>query len=142
MTTFTVPRLLGRVGVLVLTAGALGLVFGVGGSALARGKDSIHVAKPVGAKRNAVYNVVVSGFSNRQGKAYLFVDYKRCAATLLAETAQALPNEKKVYNVRGAFTRVSGWTSPAAKLDHACVYLVNPKTGQLLASGGTGYLVH
>jgi hypothetical protein len=140
MTTFTVPRLLGRVGVLVLTAVALGLVFG--GSALARSEDSIHVAKPVGAKRNAVYNVVVSGFSNRQGKAYLFVDYKRCAATLVAETAQASPHEKKVYNVRGAFTRVSGWISRASKLDHACVYLVNPKTGQLLASGGTGYLVH
>jgi hypothetical protein len=140
MTTFTAPKLLGRVRVLVLAGVALGLVFG--GSALARGKDSIQVAKPVGAKRNAVYDVIVSGFSNRQEKAYLFVDYKRCAATLPAETAQALPNEKKVYTVHGAFTRVSGWKSPVSKLDHACVYLVNPKTGRLLASGGTGYLVH
>jgi hypothetical protein len=139
MTRFAVPTLLGRVLVLAAVVG-LGLVFG--GSALARVKASIQVAKPVGAKRNSVYNVIVSGVSNRQAKAYLFVDYKRCAATLAAETAQALPNEKKVYTVHGAFTKVSGWKSPVSKLDHACVYLVNPKTGQLLASGGTGYLVH
>jgi hypothetical protein len=139
MTRFAVRTLLGRVLVLAAVVG-LGLVFG--GSALARVKDSIQVAKPVGAKRNSVYNVIVSGVSNRQAKAYLFVDYKRCAATLATETAQALPNEKKVYTVHGAFTKVSGWKSPVSKLDHACVYLVNPKTGQLLASGGTGYLVH
>jgi hypothetical protein len=141
MTRFTVPRRLGRVCVLALAALALGLMFG--GSALARVKDGIRVAKPIGAKRNSVYDVIVSGFSNRQAKAYLFVDYKRCAATLAAETTQtqALPNEKKVYTVHGAFTRVSGWKSPVSKLDHACVYLVNPKTGRLLASGGTGYLV-
>jgi hypothetical protein len=140
MTTLTVPKLLGRVRVLVLAAVALGLL--CGGSALARGTDRIQVAKPIGAKKNAVYNVVVSGFSNRKEKAYLFVDYKRCAATLPAEIAQALPNEKLTYRVHGTFTRVSGWKSPVSKLDHACVYLVNPKTGQLLASGGTGYLVH
>jgi hypothetical protein len=139
MTRFAVPKLFGRV--LVLAA-VVGLGLASGGSALARVKDSIHVAKPVGAKRNSVYNVIVSGFSTRQAKAYLFVDYKRCAGTLAAETAQALPNEKKVYAVHGAFTKVSGWTSPVSKTDHACVYLVNPKTGKLVASGGTGYLVH
>jgi hypothetical protein len=139
MTTIAVLKLLGRVRVLVPVAVALGLAFG--SSALARGKDSIQVAKPVGAKKNTVYDVIVSGFSNRKEKAYLFVDYKRCAATLAAETAQALPNEKKVYTVHGAFTKVSGWKSPVSKLDHACSYLVNPKTGQVLASGGTGYLV-
>ena len=139
MTSFIVPQRLGRVGVLVLATVALGLVFG--GTALGRTKNSIQVAKPVGAKKNAVYNVIVSGFSNGRQKAYLFVDYKRCAATLAAETTQALPNEKEVYTVRGAFTKVSGWKSPVSKLDHACVYLVNPKTGRLLASGGTGYLV-
>jgi hypothetical protein len=140
MTRFAVLKLLGRVPVLILAVVALGMVFG--GSALGRVKDSIQVAKPVGAKKNAVYDVIVSGFSNRKEKAYLFVDYKACAATLAGETAQALPNEKKVYTVHGAFTRVSGWKSPVSKLDHACAYLVNPKTGQLLASGRVGYLVH
>jgi hypothetical protein len=140
MITLTVLNLRGRVRALALAGVALGLLFG--GSALARGRDRIRVAKPVGAKRNAAYNVTLSGFSDKQEKAYLFVDYKPCASTFVAESGQALPREKLVWTVHGTFTRTSGWKSPVSKLDYACVYLVNPRTGQLLAAGSTRYLVH
>jgi len=140
MTTLTVPRLRGRVRGIALAGVAVGLL--CGGSALASSRDSIRVAKPVGAKKNVVYNVTLSGFSTKPDKAYLFVDYKPCAASMAGESAQALPREKLVWTVHGTFTRVSGWKSPVSKVDYACVYLVNPKTGTLLASGRTKYLVH
>jgi hypothetical protein len=140
MTTFTVPGVRGRIRGIALAGVAVGLL--CGGSALASGRDSIRVAKPVGARKNVVYNVTLSGFSTKREKAYLFVDYKPCASTFVAEGGQALPKEKLVWTVHGTFTRTSGWKSPVSKVDYACVYLVNPKTGRLLAAGSTKYLVH
>jgi hypothetical protein len=139
MTTLTMHRALGHVRRVALVFAGLALVFA--GSAPARARDSIHVAVPRQVKRKVTYNVTVTGFSSRQEKAYLFVDYHPCAATVPAERRQVQPIEEMPYTVKGAFTKVSGWKSPAALVDHACVFLVNPKTGKLLAKGAVNYRI-
>lgn len=134
------PGILGRVRSLPLALTVVSLTLGLAGSALARARNSIHVAAPAHAAKNAVYNVAISGFSTKRDQAYLFVDYRPCAASVSAERRIA-PGEEVPYTVHGAFTRVSGWKSSMSGVDHACAFLVNPKTGRTVASARVSYSV-
>jgi len=139
MTTLTVQAVLDRVRALAPAGAALALVFA--GPASARAGNRIHVAVSPHAKKHVTYNVAVSGFAGHKAKAYLFVDYNPCASSFSAERRNVSPSEEVPYTVQGPFNKVSGWQSPVSNVHYACVFLVNPKSGLLLAKGHVRYLV-
>jgi hypothetical protein len=139
MTRLTVRAVLGRVCALAPAGAALALVFA--GPAAARAGNRIHVAVSPHAKKRVTYNVTVSGFAGHRAKAYLFVDYNPCASSVSAERGNVSPSEEVRYTVEGHFNKVSGWVSPVSNVHYACVFLVNPKNGLLLARGHVRYPV-
>jgi hypothetical protein len=119
----------------------------VAAPAFARRRNAIALVVPSRVKQNRQYDISISGLALRKAKAYLFVDYGRCAATFAAENRIAV-GESVDYTVSGAFVETSAWMTfliePGAPVqsDHACAYLVNPRTGRVLAAAKATFPVH
>jgi hypothetical protein len=126
---------------------ALASVAVVAAPAATRGRDAIALVVPKRVKQHKQYDISISGLALHKAKAYLFVDYGRCAATSAAESQIAV-GEGVDYTVAGQFAETSLWKTslvePGARLqsDHACAYLVNPRTGHLLAAAKATFVVH
>ncbi len=137
MTQLTIGRRLVRAGSLALAAVLFTIILGA--SALARNRYQIEVSVQTNVHRNVAYAVTVIGFSTRKEKAVLFVDYASCGSTPAVEVHRL--DAELAYTVKGAFSKVSGWKSSLARRDHACAYLVDRKTGRVLARGSRTYPV-
>jgi hypothetical protein len=126
---------------------ALASVGIAGAPAASRGRNTIALVVPKRIKLHKEYGISITGVAVHKAKAYLFVDYGRCAATSAAEALIAV-REGVDYTVAGQFDETSLWTTsrvpPGARLqaDHACAYLVNPRTGRLLAAAKATFVVH
>jgi hypothetical protein len=126
---------------------ALASVAIVAGPALPRGRNTIALVVPKRVRQHRSYDISISGLALHKAKAYLFVDYGRCAASFAAESRIAV-GESVEYTVAGAFVKISGWQTsliePGAPVqsDHACAYLVNPLTGHVLAAAKATFAVH
>ncbi len=101
--------------------------------ALAAGGNRITITVPAQVKKQTVYDVTIQGFARRPATAYLFLDYSGCAKSFATERRRAGKSRRK-YAVKGAFTKVSGWNSSAAGVDHACAYLIGARSRRVMAS--------
>jgi hypothetical protein len=116
--------------------------------AAAPGHDSIALVVPKRVTQHKRYDVSIMGLALHKSKAYLFLDYARCASTYVAEKRIAVGEKPPEYTVSGAFTETSGWKTslvePGApvQLDHACAYLVSPSTDRVLATAKATIQVH
>jgi hypothetical protein len=133
----------------LLALASVAVVAAPAAPAAPRGRDTntIAVVVPKRVKQHKQYHISISGLALHKAKAYLFVDYGRCAATSAAETRIAV-GEGVDYTVAGQFLETSLWKTslvePGARLqsDHACAYLVNPRTGRVLAVAKATFVVH
>jgi hypothetical protein len=103
-------------------------------------RDSIEVMAPSQASVNGVYDVTISGYSRDRAKAYVFIDYDRCARSFAVERQRA-SQESETYSVKGSFAETSGWKSPAVGSDHACAYLVASDSGAVVATARQTYRI-
>jgi hypothetical protein len=131
--------------VLVLIGAVLFTVFA--GSAAASGRNSVHVKVPY-VRSNVQFAIKVTGHAASRLQLYLFIDYKACGRNPAVEKGRSDPiygtsaggREKAV---KGNFNVTSrGWHSRGPALDHACAYLVNGRTGAVVAHAFKPYTVH
>ena len=122
------------------------LVTGFAGSALASRGSSVHVQVPY-VRSNVLFAIKVTGHAARKLQIYLYVDYEACGPNPAVEKGRTGPygtsagGREKV--VKGNFKVISrGWHSRGPALDHACAYLVNGKTGAVVAHAFKPYQVH
>jgi hypothetical protein len=101
--------------------------------ALGARRSRITITVPAQVKKKTVYDVTIQGFARRRAIAYLFLDYNGCAKSFTGERQRAGKAHRK-YAVHGTFAKVSGWNSSTAGIDHACAYLIGPRSGKVIAS--------
>jgi uncharacterized iron-regulated membrane protein len=126
------------------------LVFNSAASVAApgRARNTIALVVPKRVAQHKEYDISITGLALHKSKAYLFVDYGRCAATYAAEKRIAVDESPPPYTVSGPFSETSGWKTrliepgPAEQSDHACTYLVDPRTGRVLAAAKATFVVH
>ena len=103
--------------------------------------NQIKVAVSSDPTVGATYNVTLHGASHGSATAWLFVEYTRCANSFAGERQRAPDKSFVHYRVNGSFTRVSGWASNSAVLDHACAYLVAKGSGKTLARARVSFRI-
>jgi hypothetical protein len=134
--------LLGALGMLWAGGLALAPTGGTGGSALAAtaGANRIAIDSPDGARARRGYNITIHGFAHRRARAFIFVDYLGCARSFGVERRRA-GKAWYSYAVTGAFSKVSGWKSSTAGVDHACAYLIDHRSGRVLATARIAFRI-
>lgn len=110
-------------------------------AASAASGNRIAIAVSPHVRKQHPYNVSIQGFARRSATAYLFIDYAGCAKPFAAERQRAGKAHQR-YAVKGAFTKVSGWNSSAAGVDHACAYLIGLQSRTVVASKQVAFRIH
>ena len=111
-------------------------------AAVAAKANQIKIAVSSDPTVGATYNVTLRGASHGPATAWLFVEYSGCAKSFAAERQQAPGKSFVHYRVNGSFTRISGWASNSAVLDHACAYLVAKGSQTTLSQARVSFRIH
>jgi hypothetical protein len=126
------------IGVCLVAVGALWIA----AAALGSGADRITIGVSSDPTVGATYDITLRGASHKPARAWLFIEYTRCAKSFAAERKHAPPQSSVRYPVNGSFAKTSGWQSNSTVVDHACAYLVAKGAGKLLARARVSFTIH